>query len=48
MDGCVDRFEPSRGNKFLAYAAPAIRNAMLDAVAAAQSRFEGRHANVLL
>lgn len=47
LDGCVDRFEPSRGNKFLSYAAPAIRNAMLDALAA-QNRFEGRYASVLL
>lgn len=48
LDGCVDRFEPSLGNKFLSYAAPAIRNAMLDTVAEAQSRFEGRHANDLV
>lgn len=33
LNGCVDRFEPSCGNKFLPYAAPAIRNAMLDTVA---------------
>ena len=48
LDGCVDRFEASYGNKFLSYAAPAIRNAMLDAVAAAQSRFEGRYAGELV
>lgn len=48
LNACVDRFEASRGNKFLSYAAPAIRNAMLDAVATAQNRFEGRHAGVLL
>lgn len=48
LDGCVDRFEASDGNKFLSYAAPAIRNAMLDAVAAAQGRFEGRRANDLV
>ena len=48
LDGCVDRFEASYGNKFLSYAAPAIRNAMLDAVAAAQGRFEGRYAGELV
>lgn len=29
---CVERFDPSLGNKFLTYAAPAIRNAMLDVI----------------
>ena len=48
LDGCMDRFDASRGNKFLSYAAPAIRNAMLDVVATAQNRFEGRYANDLL
>lgn len=48
QEGCVDWFEPSRGNKFLSYAAPAIRNAMLDALSAAQNRFEGHYAGVLL
>lgn len=48
LDGCVDRFETSRGNKFLSYEVPAIRNAMLDALAAAQNRFEGRYVSALL
>lgn len=48
LDGCVDRFAASRGNKFLSYAAPAIRNAMLDAVAAARGCFGGRHAGEML
>ena len=29
---CVERFVPVLGNKFLTYAAPAIRNAMLDVI----------------
>ena len=29
---CVERFDPGLGNKFLTYAAPAIRNAMLDVI----------------
>ena len=48
LNGCVDRFAASSGNKFLSYAASAIRNAMLDAVAEAQSRFEGRYAGDLV
>lgn len=39
LDGCVNRFELSFGNKLLSHAAPAIRKAMLGAVAAAQSRY---------
>lgn len=29
---CVEHFDPNLGNKFLTYAAPAIRNAMLDVI----------------
>ena len=29
---CAERFDPSQGTKFLTYAAPAIRNAMLDVI----------------
>ena len=28
--GCVEKYNPDGGNKFLTYAAPAIRNSMLD------------------
>lgn len=28
--GCVEKFNPDGGNKFLTYAAPAIRNSMID------------------
>ena len=44
----MDQFEPSSGNKFLSYAAPANINDMPDAIATAQYRFEGRYASVLL
>ena len=30
IDRCIDRYDPDRDNKFLTYAAPAIRNAMID------------------
>lgn len=29
---CVDTFDPESGGKFLSYAAPAVRNAMLDSI----------------
>ena len=38
----IDRFDAGRGMKFLTYAAPAIRNAMMDCVRAALSQFERR------
>ena len=30
VDRCIDRYDPDRDSKFLTYAAPAIRNAMID------------------
>ena len=48
QEGCigllsaVDRFDATRGMKFLTYAAPAIRNAMTDCARAAFSQFERR------
>lgn len=48
QEGCigllsaVDRFDAGKGASFLAYAAPAIRNAMTDCVRAAISQFERR------
>lgn len=48
QEGCigllsaVDRFDAGKGASFLAYAAPAIRNAMTDCVRAALSQFEWR------
>ena len=40
----VDGFDPARKLKFLTYAAPAIKNAMLDLVHTAQMSFEHRMA----
>ena len=48
QEGCIgllsaiDRFDATRGMKFLTYAAPAIRNTMTDCVRAALSQFERR------
>lgn len=48
QEGCIgllsaiDRFDATRGMKFLTYAALAIRNAMTDCVRAALSQFERR------
>lgn len=48
QEGCigllsaVDRFDATRGMKFLTYAAPAILNAMTDCARAALSQFERR------
>lgn len=48
QEGCIgllsaiDRFNATRGMKFLTYAAPAIRNAMTDCVRASFSQFERR------
>lgn len=48
QEGCIgllsaiDRFDAGRGVSFLAYAAPAIRNAMTDCVRAVISQFERR------
>lgn len=52
QEGCigllraVDGFDPARKLKFLTYAAPAIKNAMLDLVLTAQMSFEYRMATV--
>lgn len=36
----IDKFNPELGNKFLTYAAPAIRNTMLDMIHAHESLYE--------
>jgi len=38
----IDRFDSDKGTKFLTYAAPTIRNAMIDLIRAAFSQFEQR------
>ena len=42
---CIDSYDPSSGVQFLSYAAPAIRNAMLDAIRRQYVAFEGRYLN---
>lgn len=42
---CMDSYDPSSGVLFLSYTAPAIRNAMLDAIRRQHAAFEGRFLN---
>ena len=42
---CIDSYDPSSGVQFLSYAAPAIRNAMLDAIRRQYATFEGHSLN---
>lgn len=41
--GCVEKFNPDGGNKFLTYAAPAIRNSMIDYIRSQRTSFEAKH-----
>ena len=41
--GCVEKFNPDGGNKFLTYAAPAIRNSMIDYIRSQSTSFEAKH-----
>ena len=43
--GCIDSYNPNRGNLFLTYAAPAIRNAMIDYIRSQNVSFEAKHLN---
>lgn len=40
---CVDTFDPESGGKFLSYAAPAVRNAMLDSIRERSRSFEAQN-----
>ena len=42
---CINSYDPSSGVQFLSYAAPAIRNAMLDTIRRQYATFEGRYLN---
>ena len=42
---CVERFDPGLGNKFLTYAAPAIRNTMLDVIRRQEMLFTEAYLN---
>lgn len=40
---CVDTFDPESGGKFLSYAVPAVRNAMLDSIRERSRTFEAQN-----
>ncbi len=41
--GCIDSYNPDSGNLFLTYAAPAIRNAMIDYIRSQNVSFEAKN-----
>lgn len=43
--GCVERYQPNSGNLFLTYAAPAVRNAMIDYIRSQSVSFESKNLN---
>lgn len=45
---CIGSYDPSSGVLFLSYAAPAIRNAMFDAIRRQYAAFEGRYLNEIV
>ena len=46
--GCIDGYNPDSGNLFLTYAAPAIRNAMIDYIRLQNVSFEAKHLNDII
>ena len=46
--GCIDGYNPDSGNLFLTYAAPAIRNAMIDYIRSQNVSFEAKHLNDII
>lgn len=46
--GCIENYNPDSGNLFLTYAAPAIRNAMLDYIRSQNVSFEAKHLNDMI
>lgn len=48
LSNCIDAYDPSSGNLFLTYAAPAIRNAMLDYIRAQNASFEAKNAEEII
>ena len=46
--GCIKSYDPDSGNLFLTYAAPAIRNAILDYIRAQNSSFEAKNLNNII
>ena len=46
--GCIDSYNPDSGNLFLTYAAPAIRNAMIDYIRSQNVSFEAKNLNNII
>ena len=46
--GCIESFNPDSGNRFLTYAAPAIRNAMIDYIRSQSVSFEAKNLNNII
>ena len=46
--GCIESYNPDSGNLFLTYAAPAIRNAMIDYIRSQSSSFEGKNQSEIM
>lgn len=45
---CIDSYNPNSGNMFLTYAAPAIRNAMIDYIRSQNVSFEAKNLNDII
>ena len=45
---CIDSYNPNSGNMFLTYAAPAIRNAMIDYIRSQNVFFEAKNLNDII
>lgn len=46
--GCIESYNPDSGNLFLTYAAPAIRNAMIDYIRSQNVSFEAKNLNNII
>ena len=46
--GCIERYQPDSGNLFLTYAAPAVRNAMIDYIRSQSVSFESKNLNNII
>ena len=46
--GCIESYNPDSGNLFLTYAAPAIRNAMIDYIRSQSVSFEAKNLNNII
>ena len=46
--GCIESYNPDGGNLFLTYAAPAVRNAMIDYIRSQNVSFEAKNLNSII